>query len=76
MIWKDKEWVFHYEAFNTKTGEVRDFNIGSQTCRVPHMTKRWKQLEALPKRLKEEGSSWNITSYGVTPLKDYSYGNL
>ena len=73
MIYKAKEWVFHYEAFNKKTGEVRDFNIGTQTCRVPHLTKRWKQLESLSSKLKKEGSSWVIKSYGVKPLKEYSY---
>ena len=73
MIWKEKEWVFHYEAMNLKTGEVREFNIGSQVCKMPHATKRWRQLEGLSRKFKESGSAWSVTSYGVQPLETYSY---
>ena len=73
MIWKEKEWVFHYQAMNLKTGEVREFNIGSQVCKMPHGTKRWRQLEDLPDKLREQGSSWSVINYGVQPLETYSY---
>jgi len=76
MIWKEKEWVFHYDAKNIETGEARHFNIGSQVCKMPHATKLYRKLEGLSRKFKESGSSWAITCYGVTPLKEYGYDTV
>lgn len=76
MIWKEKEWVFHFTAKNKKTGEVREFNLGSQVCKVPHRTKKFNQLQGLNRKWKESGSDWTIVCYGVQPLETYSYDSV
>lgn len=73
MIYPKRNYVFFYEAVNTKTGEKMNSNIGSQNCRQPMLTKKWRQLKSLGQRWVEARSEWSIVYIGVSTLEDYGH---